>query len=87
MPLEVYDRTISVLKQAVTAAKLGQSEKIDAIRRLDEQARRLEGVVQGPPLDAFIDEERERSPSCGGCDVRGSAPPARNLQLPLFPAS
>ncbi len=87
VPLKVYDRTISVLKQAVTAAKLGQTEKIDAIRRLDEQARRLEGVVQGPPLDAFIAEERERSPSYGGRDVLGSARPARNLQLPLFSAS
>ncbi len=87
VPLKVYDRTISVLKQAVTAAKLGQTETIDAIRRLDEQARRLEGVVQGPPLDAFIAEERERSPSYGGRDVLGSARPARNLQLPLFSAS
>lgn len=87
VPLKVYDRTISVLKQAVTAAKLGQTEKIDAIRRLDEQARRLEGVVQGPPLDAFVAEERERSPSYGGRDVLGSARPAPNLQLPLFSAS
>src|SRR5213075_1926307 len=48
VPLKVYDRTISVLKQAVSAARLGNTEMIDAIRRLDEQARRLEGTVAGP---------------------------------------
>src|SRR5207302_4862387 len=45
VPLKVYDRTISVLKQAVGAARLGRREKLEAIRRLDEQARRLEGTA------------------------------------------
>lgn len=86
VPLEVYDRTISVLKRAVEAARLGQTEKIDAIRRLDEQARRLEGAAEGPPLEAFIAEERERSPSYGGRDVLGPARRRREVQLPLFSA-
>src|SRR5579862_5292985 len=43
VPLKVYDRTISVLKTAVERAKLGNDERLGAIRRLDEQARRLEG--------------------------------------------
>src|SRR5205823_14109098 len=60
VPLRVYDRTISVLKQAVAAAKLGRTEKIEAIRRLDEQARRLEGKVRGPPLEELIAAERDR---------------------------
>src|SRR5205823_13517358 len=55
VPPRVYDRTISVLKQAVSAARLGRTEKIDAIRRLDEQARRLEGTVAGPQLEEHIE--------------------------------
>ena len=82
----MYDRTISVLKQAVSAARLGQTEKIEAIRRLDEQARRLEGAA-GPAFDDLLEEERARSPEYGGRDVTGPARPAPKRQLPLFSAS
>jgi hypothetical protein len=41
MSTKVYDRTIEVLKSAVISAKLGSDERLDAIRRLDEQVRRL----------------------------------------------
>src|SRR5205814_1773650 len=84
VPLRVYDRTISVLKQAVAAAKLGRTEKIEAIRRLDEQARRLEGKVRGPPLEELIAAERDRSHEYDGRDVSGPARPAPGRQLKLF---
>ena len=85
VPLQVYDRTISVLKQAVAQARLGRDEKLQAIRRLDEQARRLEGAVCGPPLDALIEEERDRSHEYGGRDVAGAAQPRqRPGQLDLL---
>jgi len=84
VPLAVYDRTISVLKQAVGAARLGQSEKLDAIRRLDEQAQRLESAASGPDLEQYLQEERARSHGYGGRDVSGPAEPSRNGQLPLF---
>jgi len=45
VPLRVYDRTISVLKEAIAQARLGRDEKLQAIRRLDEQARRLEDAA------------------------------------------
>src|SRR5207249_11409094 len=61
VPLKVYDRTISVLKQAVGAARLGRTEKLEAIRRLDEQARRLEGSAAGPELEQYLEAERDRS--------------------------
>ena len=41
MPTKVFDRTIEVLKSALSSAKLGSDERLDAIRRLNEQARRL----------------------------------------------
>ena len=85
VPLRVYDRTIAVLKQAVSAAKLGQTEKLDAIRRLDEQARRLESGASGPELEQYLEAERDRSHEYGGRDVSGLAKTARKGQLALFP--
>jgi hypothetical protein len=70
----------------VSAARLGRTEKIDAIRRLDEQARRLESNAAGPQLEEFIEVERARSHEYGGRDVSGPAQPVRKRQLPLFSA-
>ena len=78
VPLKVYDRTIGVLKSAVEQAKLGQDEKLGAIRRLDEQARRLEAHVAGPSLEAVVEEERRLSHSYGGRSVFGLEPPVRD---------
>ena len=75
VPTRVYDKTIGVLKAAVTQAKLGQDEKLGAIRRLDEQARRLERHATGPSLDAFMAEERARSHDYGGRSIFGWEPP------------
>ena len=87
VPLRVYDRTISVLKQAVSAARLGRTEKIDAIRRLDEQARFLEGNATGPQIEKHIEVERALSHEYGGRDMSGPAQPESKPQLPLFSAS
>jgi hypothetical protein len=76
VPIRVYDRTISVLKSAVEQAKLGRDEKLGAIRRLDEQARRLEAHVGGPSFEAVMAEERRLSHSYGGRSVFGWEPPA-----------
>lgn len=74
---KVYDQTIAVLKAAVDRAKLGNDEKLDAIRRLDEQTRRLERTAGGPTLPQFIEGERQRSHAYGGRSVFGwEQPPA-----------
>jgi hypothetical protein len=64
-----------VLKAAVAQAKLGHDEKLAAIRRLDEEARRLEAHVSGPSLAAHLAEERARSHEHGGMSVFGPEPP------------
>ncbi|MEA3053878.1 MAG: uncharacterized protein QOG72_2781 [Sphingomonadales bacterium] len=76
VPIKVYDKTIGVLKSAVEQAKLGNDEKLGAIRRLDEQARRLEAHVGGPSFEAVMAEERRLSHSYGGRSIFGSEPPA-----------
>jgi len=69
VPLKVYDETITVLKRAVNNAKLGRNESLEAIRRLDEQARRIDDVLAGPSLAHYIAIEREHSLAYGGRTV------------------
>ena len=42
VPIKVYDETIRVLKSAIHNAKLGRDEEMQALSRLDQQARRLD---------------------------------------------
>jgi len=71
VPLRVYDETLRILKNAVQRAKLGREEELSALQRLDAQARKLEGHVSGPSVDAFIAQERAQSPMLGGRSVFG----------------
>jgi hypothetical protein len=69
VPIKVLDQTITLLKAAVGRAKLGSSESLAAIRRLDTQARALESRATGPSFEAFMAEERAKAPSLGGRTV------------------
>jgi hypothetical protein len=71
VPTAVFDKTTAVLKSALAKAKLGESERLDAIRRLDEQTRRYERHAAGPTLPGLIAEERQRSHDYGGRSVFG----------------
>jgi hypothetical protein len=74
VPLKVYDQTIAVLKAAVNHAKLGNDERLAAIQRLDEQARKLERVATGPSLPEHIADEFAHSRDYGGRSVFGWEP-------------
>jgi hypothetical protein len=69
VPLKVYDETLRVLKQAVSQARLGRAEKLDALRRLDAHARRLERTARGPTFEAHVEHERALAPLLGGRTV------------------
>ena len=75
VPLKVFDRTIAVMKSAVVKARLGATEELAALRRLDAQARRLEVEADGPSAEALFAEERARSHDYGGRSVFGFEPP------------
>jgi hypothetical protein len=70
VPLRVYDESIAVLRRALDLAKLGHSEKLDSMSRLDafvrgiERRRRPEADVE-----ATIAHERAISHSLGGRTV------------------
>lgn len=71
VPLAVYDETLRVMRRAVDQARLGNEEKLAAIKRLDVESRRLERVAKGPSFDDFVAEERRRSAEYGGRSVFG----------------
>jgi hypothetical protein len=80
VPLKVYDETIRVLKSAVRSAKLGREEELGALKRLDDQARRLEQHASGPSVEDLIAREFESSHAYDGRSVFGwEAPPARDV--------
>jgi hypothetical protein len=85
VPLKVYDETISVLSKAVTQAKIGQTDKQQAIQKLGELSRRAEeSFTPNDNFDELIAKERRDSWKYGGKTVFGDARPPGGGQLNLF---
>jgi len=85
VPLKVYDESIAVLRRSLDVAKLGHSEKLDGMKRLDTFTRAIE-ARRDPHADveATIAHERQISRSLGGRTVFDDRlKPARG-QLKLF---
>jgi hypothetical protein len=87
VPIKVYDETIKVLKSAVQKAKLGRDEEVSALRRLDEQSRKLERHATGPSVEKLIAEELGCSHSYSGRSVFGwePAPPDSSDRVEAMP--
>jgi hypothetical protein len=86
VPLTVYDETLRVLRRAVDRAKLGNDDKLAALRRLDEASRRLErDAAARYDFDGHVAQERAQSRSWGGRTVfdRERAAPRGQLRLKL----
>jgi len=77
VPVRVYDETIRVLKTAVAKARLGREEELAALRRFDDQTRRLDGRATGPAFAQLLDRERRNSYAHSGRSVFGWEPPPR----------
>jgi hypothetical protein len=74
VPVAIYDETIRVLREAVGRARIGLSDRLAAIRRLDAQARRLErDGIAGPSLLALTRSERRNAAEYGGRTVFGAS--------------
>lgn len=62
------------MKSAVQQARLGVDERMHALKRLDDQARRLEKSASGPSFDAFVAmREINRFPSADALCSDGKA--------------
>jgi uncharacterized protein len=74
VPLKVYDETIRVLRGAVDKAKLDRQDALFALRKLDQESRRLERAATGPSLEELVATEFERLHEYGGRSVFGFEP-------------
>jgi hypothetical protein len=69
VPLRVYDQTIAVMRRAVDAAKLGNDERLAAVKRLDAEARRMESIAASPTFEDYVADNVARSDEYGGRTV------------------
>nr|WP_199001704.1 DUF763 domain-containing protein [Flavobacterium sp. ASV13] len=91
VPVKIYDETIHTLQKAINRAKIGNSDKIEAIRKLSEISKKAEeNFTPNANFDALIQRERDESYKYGGKTVFGDAKPPKakpanpNNQLELF---
>ncbi|MDR6762102.1 hypothetical protein J2Y38_002313 [Flavobacterium sp. 2755] len=91
VPVKIYDETIDTLQRAINRAKIGNSDKIDAIKKLSEISRKAEeSFTPNDNFDALIQKERDESYKYGGRTIFGDAKPPKNKpsnpnnQLELF---
>jgi hypothetical protein len=86
VPLKTYDESIAVLRRSLDAAKVGDTEKIDGMKRLDKFVRAIEKRYS-PEADfeAVMAHEHAISKSIGGRTVLDARTPRpRKGQLSLF---
>ncbi|BAU54989.1 DUF763 domain-containing protein [Mucilaginibacter gotjawali] len=82
VPLKVYDETIGILQTAIHKAKIGESEKNEAIKRLSKIAAQAEkDFTPNANFDKVIERERNDSRKYGGRTVFGKAKPPAQLTL------
>ena len=89
VPLKIYDESLSVLRRALEAARVGDTEKIDGFKRLDRFTRTIEGrFLAEANFDEVLAHERAISPSLGGRTATDDQKHSRNRgsqkQFPLF---
>jgi len=85
VPLKVYDESIKVLRNAVEKAKIGHTDKLQAIKALHQVAKNAEeNFSPNMNFDQVIEKEREESWKYGGRTVFGKAKPPASKQLKLF---
>lgn len=86
VPVKTYDETINVLRSAIEKAKLGDTDKQQAIKNLTLTAQMIEKDFEpNANFEEVIAKERRDSYKYGGRTVFGKAkPPAENKQLGLF---
>ena len=85
VPTKVYDETLGVLQTAIHKAKLGQTEKSEAIKRLSKIAENAEkDFIPNANFHKVIEKERNDSWRYGGRTVFGKAKPPVEMQLKLF---
>lgn len=87
VPLKTYDETIHVLRKSLEAAKVGNGEKIDGLRRLDRFVQAVEHwKAPSADFNNVVVRERKISSSLDGRTAGSQSARSRsaNQQLSLF---
>jgi len=86
VPLKTYDQSIAVLRRGLQAARLGDPDKMDGFKRLDNFVRRIESQLQPEAdLPGVIAHEKKISNSIGGRTVFDDHPSRTgDKQMSLF---
>ena len=93
VPLKTYDESVAVLRKSLDSARMGNTEKLEGFRRLENFTRRIEERCDPRvDFDATVAHEFAISERYGGRsvfdDVKGrakkQAPKNRQTQLKLF---
>jgi hypothetical protein len=70
VPLKTYDESITILRKALETAKVGDTERLDGFRRLDQFVRRVEEQCSPEAnFDEALRHERAHSAEYGGRTV------------------
>jgi hypothetical protein len=84
VPLKTYDESLGVLRKALDRAKVGDTEKIDGLKRLDRMVQAVgERYKPVADFDSVLAHERAISPSLDGRTATKRRP-AQSQQLSLF---
>jgi uncharacterized protein len=76
VPVAVYDQTINTLRMTIEAAKLGETDRQQALKKLTTLAQRAEqDFVPNDNFDQVLQRERDDSHKYGGRTVYGNAMP------------
>lgn len=81
VPTKVYDEVIETLKSSVEKAKIGESDKQTAIKKLTQLSQKgEEDFIPNDHFDQLIQKERDDAYKYGGRTIKGfSAPYQTNL--------
>ena len=85
VPTHVYDETISTLKSSVEKAKMGETDKQEAIKKLTKLAQKAEeNFTPNDNFEAVIKKEKDDAWKYGGRTAKGYSKPPQPEQLSLF---
>jgi hypothetical protein len=83
VPLKTYDESIAVLRRSLDAAKVGDPDKMDGMKRLDKFVRAVEKRYSpAADFDALMTHEHAISKSLGGRTVFDDQPSRRRKEQP-----
>jgi len=85
VPVNVYDETLRVLSNAISKAKIGQTDRLHAIQKLSELSYKAEkDFTPNGNFEELVEKERNESWKYGGKTIFGDEKPPEGGQLNLF---